>query len=95
MVFYKLFGNLTPVDEFAGLDIRFITGMMAVLAAFGLAFACHLIQLAFKKEEEAKKLDESVDRKKPQPKFDELYQTGKLENTVREPMEKLKKWLNI
>lgn len=76
MVFWKLFSNLAPVEEFAGLDIRFITGFMAILAAFGFAFAFHLIQQALKKEEEAKKIDASSVRKKRQPKFDELYGAG-------------------
>lgn len=76
MVFWKLFSDFAPVEEFAGLDIRFITGFMAVLAALGFAFSCHLIQKALQKEEEVKKSNVSEPRKKRQPKFDELYEAG-------------------
>lgn len=76
MGLWKIFGDFAPVEEYAGLDIRLIVGSMSIIAALGLAFSCHLIQVALEKEEAIKKLDTRSERKKPQPKFDELYETG-------------------
>ncbi len=79
MVFWKLFTDYAPVEVFGGLDVRILTAGMAVLAAAGIAFTLHLIAKALQKEEEAKKINVADERKKPQPKFDDVYEAGEEE----------------